>query len=261
MAPRCNTLIVALALGLLFTLALAGCPPTSPSSTPDQQAGADTGPTSTGDPHVAGADCPSCHSQEHERWANTLHAADASAVLLNSDHNTAELLTDECINCHSPFQAGTFKVSDFVQPVDQVGPWHTVNANAPQWQGIRCEVCHDPTSQAPKKLAFHDPATQTYVAVSDSTELCEKCHQPGTDDSRDLKGSVHEGLQCATCHFVTGTEMSLDPHEACVQCHPQARPAHPDVRTLDTTYLSKDSQNDIHFITCATCHPGGPPGQ
>lgn len=215
--------------------------------------------TTTPDPHVAGADCKACHTAEHQRWANTLHAASPSDVLLNEEHNKAELLTDECIGCHSPFQAAKYKISDFVQPIDQKGPWKLVDANVKEWQAITCTTCHDPTSQAPFKLAFYDPAKQAYMAVKDSTELCEKCHQAGTDDSRDLKGSVHEGLQCATCHFQKGTEMSLDPHQACAQCHPKVNPKHPDVTKLDTTFMSADSKNNIHFVTCATCHPQGTP--
>jgi cytochrome c554/c'-like protein len=216
-------------------------------------------PTPTMDPHVAGADCAKCHTEEHKRWATTLHAADPAAVLLNEEHDKTELLTDECITCHAPFQAAQYHIGDFVQPLDQKGPWHVVEANVKAWQAIKCEVCHDPTSSALHKLAFYDPAKQAYVPVKDSTELCEKCHQPGTDDSRDLKGSVHEGLQCATCHFQKGTEMSLDPHQSCAQCHPKANPKHPDVTQLDTTFLSADSKNDIHFLTCATCHPQGTP--
>ncbi len=230
-----------------------------PSATPVPASATPALPTATTDPHVAGADCKACHTEEHKRWANTLHAAPASAVLLNEEHNTSELLVDDCIGCHSPFQATKFHIGDFVQPVDQKGPWKIVEANAAKWEMIKCEVCHDPTSKAPNKLAFFDPATQAYVTVKDSTELCEKCHQPGTDDSRDLKGSVHEGLQCATCHFQKGTEMSLDPHQACANCHPKVNPKHPDVTTLDTTYLKADSANDIHFIKCSTCHPNGTP--
>jgi Cytochrome c7 and related cytochrome c len=168
-------------------------------------------------------------------------------------------LIDECITCHAPFQASKFKVADFVQPIDQKGPWKVGDANTSQWQAITCEVCHDPTSSAPNKLSFYDAATQKYIAVKDSTELCEKCHQPGTDDSRDLKGSVHEGLQCATCHFQKGTEMSLDPKQSCATCHPKVNPNHPDVTQLDTTFLSADSQNNVHFVTCASCHPKGTP--
>ena len=268
---------------VLFILSLAACtpaatqpptqapttaiPPTStplpPTNTPVPPTATTVPPaptiTATTNPHVAGADCVSCHTGEHKRWSTTLHAADAAAVLTNEEHNKAELLIDECITCHAPFQASKFKVADFVQPIDQKGPWKVVEANANQWQAIKCEVCHDPTSTAPQKLAFYDAATQEYVAVKNSTDLCEKCHQAGTDDSRDLKGSVHEGLQCAICHFQKGTEMSLDPKQSCAQCHPKVNPNHPDVTKLDTTFLSADSKNNIHFVTCATCHPNGTP--
>jgi hypothetical protein len=29
------------------------------------------------------------------------------------------------------------------------------------------------------------------------------------------------------------------------------------VTQLDTTFLSADSQNNVHFVTCASCHPKG----
>jgi hypothetical protein len=51
--------------------------------------------------------------------------------------------------------------------------------------------------------------------------------------------------------------MSLDPKGSCQQCHPGVNPKHPDVTTLDTTLKSADSKNDIHFLTCKTCHPNG----
>lgn len=188
-----------------------------------------------------------------------MHAADPEAVLMNEEHNKEELLTDECLTCHVPFQSAKLHVGDFVQPVDQNGPWHLIDANAKSWEAIKCEVCHTPISSTPKKLAFYDGTRQTYIQVKDSTDLCEKCHQSGTDDSRDLKGSVHEGLQGATCHFQKGTEMSLNPHQACAQCHPKVNPRHPDVTRLDTAFNSKDSKNDIHFVICQTCHPRGVP--
>lgn len=260
---RWPVLLIAIAAAML---GLSACSAPAPVATPTVTAIPPTDTptaiptiTSTPNPHVAGADCKSCHTKEHQRWSTTLHAASPTDVLLNQEHDTAELLTDECIGCHAPFQASQFHIGDFVQPIDQIGPWMLVEANASQWQAIKCEVCHDPTSSAPNKLAFFDPATQSYVAVKDTTDLCEKCHQPGTDDSRDLKGSVHEGVQCAACHFVKGTEMSLDPHQACATCHPTVNPKHPDVTQLDTTYLNPDSVNNIHFVTCAICHPQGTP--
>jgi hypothetical protein len=215
--------------------------------------------TPTSNPHVIGSDCSACHTEEHKSWSMTLHSAGPAAVLMDQEHNQTELLTEECLTCHAPFQTGKYKIGDFVQPVDQQGPWHIVEGNAKSWQAITCTTCHDPTSNAPHKLAFFDSAKATYTTVKDTTELCEKCHQPDTDDSRNLKGSVHEGLECARCHFVPGSNMSLDPKQACAQCHPAINPKHPDVTKLDTTYLSTGSQNNIHFVSCASCHPKGIP--
>jgi hypothetical protein len=253
-------LIILVAIGVATVLLAACAPAATPTPTAVPTAVPPT-PTlaPTADPHVVGADCVACHTEQHKRWALTLHAADPAAVLTNPEHNAAELLTDECIKCHAPIQAAKYHVADFVQPVDQTGPWHVVTANANAWQAITCTVCHDPTSKAPNMLAFFDATSQKYVAVQTSTELCEKCHQPGTDDSRDLKGSVHQGLQCADCHFQKGTSMSLDPKQACASCHPAVNTKHPDVTKLDTTYLSATSPNNIHFVGCATCHPKGTP--
>ena len=216
--------------------------------------------TPINDPHIAGANCASCHSEEHKRWAVTMHAASAEVVLTNPEHNQKEPLSDDCLYCHAPFQAGEYNVESFVEPIDQTGPWKIVAENSPKWQAIQCESCHQPTSKSPFKLAFFDAAEGDYVPVKNSTELCEKCHKPGVDDHQNLQGSVHEGLQCAACHFVKGSEMSLDPKQSCAQCHPQVSPKHPDVTQLDTTMISLDSRHDIHQITCQTCHPSGTPG-
>lgn len=254
-----------LMMGVVILLSLAACAtvttptPTATAVPPTNTPAPPPTITPTPNPHIAGADCAKCHTEEHKRWANTLHAASPADVLTNEEHDKAELLIDECIQCHAPFQAATFHVGDFVQPVDQKGPWHVVDKNVSAWQAIKCETCHDPTSAASKMLAFYNPTTKAYEPVQNMTALCEKCHQPGTDDSRNLKGSVHEGLQCATCHFQKGTEMSLDPKQSCQQCHPKVNPNHPDVTTLETTYLKPDSPNNIHFVSCKSCHPNGTP--
>lgn len=236
--------LCALALGLTaWMFASAGCKngATSPIAPPDTD-------------HVVGANCAGCHEAEHQNWSGTLHSASAEEVLLNTEHNEEELLTDECLTCHAPFQAGTYSVGDFVQPADQAGPWRLVEANAGKWEAIKCEVCHDPLSTNPNKLAFYDSASNAYADVDDITDLCEKCHQPGTDDSRDLAGSVHEGLQCTACHLRQGARMRLDPRASCSVCHPRARPNHPDVTHLDTTYRSASSGHNIHFVQCGDCH-------
>jgi hypothetical protein len=251
--------MLSVGLALLFSGCAQATPQPTATPAPPTETPVPPTITSTPNPHVAGADCAKCHTEEHKRWANTLHAASPADVLTNEEHNKAEMLIDDCVQCHAPFQAGAFHVGDFVQPVNQKGPWQVVDKNLSAWKAIKCETCHDPTSMGPKMLAFYDPVKQSYEPVQNVTQLCEKCHQAGTDDSRNLKGSVHEGLQCAMCHFQKGTEMSLDPKQACQQCHPAANPKHPDVTTLDTTYVKAESPNNIHFISCTTCHPNGTP--
>ncbi len=208
--------------------------------------------------HTPGSDCAKCHGIAHGEWAMSLHAATPSDVLLNKAHDTEELLLDECIQCHSPFQVGTYKIGDFVQPLNQTGPWHLVAANATKWQAIRCEVCHDVTSTAPHMLAFYDPATKAYEAVT-GTDLCEKCHQAGSDDSRDLAGSVHQGLTCVACHMQNG--MNIDARNACSSCHPKVDPpGHPAITDLHTSY-DPSSPYNVHFITCKICHNPVPSAQ
>ncbi len=201
--------------------------------------------------HKPGSDCTKCHGTAHGEWAMSLHAATPTDVLLNKAHDTEELLVDECIQCHAPFQASTYHVGDFVRPLDQKGPWHLVAANVSEWQAIRCEVCHDVTSAAPHMLAFYDPTTQTYDTVA-PTDLCEKCHQAGTDDSRDLAGSVHQGLTCIACHLRNG--MNIDARNACSSCHPKVDPpGHPAITDLHTSFDPASPYN-VHFITCKICH-------
>ncbi len=178
-------------------------------------------------------------------------------MLLNAEHDKAELLTNECITCHAPFQVKETTIGALVGPLDQKGPWK-LGPDASKWQAIKCESCHDVTSDKPFKLAFYDGTKGAYVQVADETALCENCHVAGTDDSHDLKGSVHEGLLCVSCHL--RSEMNLDPRDSCRFCHPAVGPkGHPDVTKLDTTYLNKDSKHNIHFVSSKTCHPLGIP--
>lgn len=235
--------------------------------------------------HVPGADCRRCHPSEHERWTAGRHAPNPKRNLLNPTHNAAELLSDRCLTCHSPLEAPSMKIGDFVRPVDRKGPWNLVEENIPRWRGVHCEVCHDPSGRAPKLLAFFDPRRGRYTPVRDSTELCLKCHSAkagrggrprgsdltemrcalchpaGLPAPRDPEGSVHHGVACVSCHFPKEAAMGLDARGSCSGCHPRPGDPHRDVTALDTTRRSKASRNDIHTIRCSTCHPEGIPGK
>ncbi|MDE3088740.1 MAG: hypothetical protein KGJ80_05085 [Chloroflexota bacterium] len=87
--------------------------------------------------------CQGCHPQEWNAWSRSGHAMTLSAQLLNSSHNSEELLDQTCVKCHSP-ELGTVKISDLVQPIDQKGPWKLVGqyANLGDLPSIPCLACH-----------------------------------------------------------------------------------------------------------------------
>jgi hypothetical protein len=173
---RATRIVLAGALGLALVLA-AGC--ASTSSVPKKF-------TLRKFHHVAGLDCTRCHEPQSTQWssAEDLHAASAATILGVKAHNNAEVPKDDCLLCHSMFQAvglhatvdptGTASgtkvaksaygpvddpaqtyysgaVSHFITPVTAKGPWTITNAS--EWQATKCEVCHDPSSGATAKLA------------------------------------------------------------------------------------------------------------
>ncbi len=143
--------------------------------------------------------CAQCHAVKMTEWASPadLHSAAAADTIGSTDHDTAELLVNECINCHSMFQRASYTIQQLVTPsgfgadgnpmycaanyADQnlyisgtttlctsaniyAGPWtltlpdtaSTYLPNPPvgaAWEATKCEVCHDPLSDAPAKLA------------------------------------------------------------------------------------------------------------
>jgi hypothetical protein len=173
-----------------------------------------TGPAG---PHTADAVCGNCHAKELSQWADpqNLHSASTADVLTNVDHNTAELLNDDCLKCHSTFQF-PLGVAHFVTPINQTGPWTALNAG--DWKATNCQVCHDPTSTFGNKLAKYgslldgqwSPSytsvlalpvayqkvisltngdTSTYIypdqtkMTIQATRLCNSCHDPADQGS------------------------------------------------------------------------------
>ncbi|MCL4367596.1 MAG: S-layer homology domain-containing protein, partial [Actinobacteria bacterium] len=212
--------------------------------------------------HVAGANCAQCHSTEQAAWVSPpdKHAASATDVLLNTEHNQAEGLppangnpANDCLLCHSPFQAKNFTIGDFVQPLNAGtnnggpllpdGSW-SLQAAAGNWQATKCEVCHDPTAGNSKKLAKYDGDTGTYQDVTTGspvshvfsfttktyadvpvtaglpaavTTLCDSCHDPADQGGDDPPtGSEAYGQQGGDSRaFVTESHAGL----GCNDCH------------------------------------------
>jgi hypothetical protein len=174
------------------------------------------------------------------------------------------------------------------------------------WEGISCRVCHDASSPDPStgypSLAFFNPgpavsaslAPYAYTAVpklangqADVTWLCNQCHQPNSDDTRQpLAASVHAGLSCIDCHgqvskpageafnhnLDAGQSGAPIAQTSCARCHSgqnAVNSGHPDVTKLATSLLdhgaygadpagdlqvSAAKWHNIHYITCDTCH-------
>ena len=207
-------------------------------------------------PHVAGAICSSCHTTQQSQWASPedLHSASAEEVLTNVDHNTEELLVNDCIKCHSSFQE-PLGIAHFVTPVNQIGSpagtWTALNTG--DWQATKCEVCHDPTSTSPMKLAKYGSEldgpwkagyidlstlptayqkvislttgdTSTYVYPNQTsttvlaTKLCNSCHDPADEgeDPAVIINGINYGPQGGDSRAYVGVN-----HHGfgCIDCH------------------------------------------
>lgn len=212
--------------------------------------------TTPANPHVAGANCASCHATEQGQWASAqdLHALPVAAVLTNPDHNSTELLNGDCIKCHSTFQY-KLGIDHFVTPIDMTGsPAGTWTAkNAKDWQATKCEVCHDPASNDSMKLAKYGseldgpwsagyinlstlPAayqvvrslttgmTWTYYYPSQNslpvlaTKLCNSCHDPA-DEGTDPAISLN-GISCGPQGGDSRAYVASN-HQGfnCIDCH------------------------------------------
>jgi hypothetical protein len=200
--------------------------------------------------------CSDCHADKQQEWASpqNFHAASAAAVLTNVNHNTNELLNDNCIKCHSTFQL-PLGIGHFVTPLDQVGQpagtWTALNTG--DWQATKCEVCHDLSATNPRLLAKYgsildggwspaylnaanlpqayqtviDPTTgasSTYAFPSQNTQsvqatrLCNSCHDPADQggDPNIVLGGIDFGPQGGDSRaYVTTSHQGM----ACVDCH------------------------------------------
>ena len=240
--------------------------------------------------------CKDCHQNEYANWKAGGHSAAYSDILLNETHNTTEQLNFDCLRCHGMYYEGTildlvepvsqkgpWKMKDVkmsasptipclachqihskgepaVQP-DYANPNNIFYGRNIQNNSIglynRHEKMHFNLANLPTPVLLH--GKDTVQTPSDPVyRLCVQCHAPsvwhqvGSSDDHTPVG-VHEGISCAACH---------EPHSnfqrnSCDKCHPgKSKNCKLDVKTMNTTYFSPTSKNDIHFVSCKDCHPG-----
>jgi hypothetical protein len=120
--------------------------------------------------------------------------------------------------------------------------------------------------------ALYDGPKKLKVSPDPRQGLCYQCHAPrqpdtnsvaaanhwgsqaGSGDDRTPMG-VHEGLSCMSCH----NGHSESARASCATCHPQMSHCGIDVEKMDTTYASKTSKHNVHWVKCTDCHEHGVP--
>jgi len=242
--------------------------------------------------------CVACHQIEYAGWNSGGHAMTYSDVFLNTAHNKAETIYDDCLRCHGMFyDKGT--VADIVEPLDSAGPWRLKDASLTDRPAIPCFACHmvHQSGNPETKQTLGSPAALHYSrtkknfvsyyyrrekmyfpvaslsgqkiinkagAVRMSTDinqrLCIQCHSP---NAFSMNGTGDDRTP-AGVHEGIGCLACHDPHSnsaiaSCKQCHPAISNCKLDVEKMNTTYSDKASKNNIHFVACTDCHRGGRP--
>jgi nitrate/TMAO reductase-like tetraheme cytochrome c subunit len=105
------------------------------------------------------------------------------------------------------------------------------------------------------KIAMFNNGKPVKVSDDPAQKLCIQCHSPnfarqtGSEDDRTPTG-VHEGLSCMACH----SPHSNDARNSCKNCHPAISNCKLDVTKMNTTYADINSPNNIHSVSCTSCH-------
>lgn len=146
----------------------------------------------------------------------------------------------DCARCHERVDHGRWPLS--------------LHAGRGELPALGCEDCHRVSVATPHLLARVDREKQKLVGMATTMELCLDCHGPRWAAGPVWPGTIHESFKCGTCH--SRIERAGEPSwkRACQKCHPRPEDVHADVKSLDTTYLSPASTNDVHTFKCGSCH-------
>jgi hypothetical protein len=218
--------------------------------------------------------CAACHRSEHAGWLAGGHGATYRDIFLDEVHNRAEKPYADCLRCHGMFydasidelmrlegEASAFALRDARQGGKSAIPCLSCHqVHSPQNDTVRTalyvrtEKEHLPSGRL-SPIAMHDKGRPVQAAEDATTRLCLQCHAPdawhqaGSNDDRTPTG-VHEGLACTACHAPHSNEAFA----SCDNCHPALSNCGLDVKRMDTSYRNPESPNNIHRISCTTCH-------
>jgi len=238
--------------------------------------------------------CIECHQSEYKRWLAGGHSANYEEIFLNETHNSLEQPYWDCLRCHGMYFDGTIDdllepVSihgpwNLKDP--GISPLPTIPCLACHQVHGENDMLKRPRSMDQPEAIFYEreprnPVTSLYVRSDKISlrvdqlrspdiyqgdrkvvtsgdpvqRLCIQCHSPdwehmaGSSDDRTPTG-VHEGISCMACHETH----SNDSRNSCKGCHPAISNCGLDVETMNTTFLSRESPNNIHHVACDDCH-------
>jgi len=220
------------------------------------------------------ARCIECHRSEHAGWLTGGHAVTYKDIFLDEEHNKMERPYADCLRCHGMFYDGTIKD---LMTMNEGSSSYTINDKKQMEKAtipcLACHLIHTESGEHPKtslyvraekmhirtdyltKVNMQDKGRTVLTDNDPNSQLCIQCHSPnawhqtGSEDDRTPTG-VHEGLSCLSCHKAH----TNDTRTSCDACHPALSNCGLDVKTMNTTYKDAMSPNNIHHITCASCH-------
>jgi len=200
--------------------------------------------------------CLKCHGMYYEGTIKTLlqKPLQVDGVWKLKDLSKISEPTMPCLTCHQfhTENAQLGRTAKFDNP-KEISYERASRNPATAWY-VRDDHRHIRADKLMKIEMFNNGKS---VKVSDdpAQKLCIQCHAPnfahvtGTEDDRTPTG-VHEGLSCMACH----SPHSNDARNSCKNCHPAISNCKLDVTTMNTTYADIKSTNNIHSISCTSCH-------
>jgi hypothetical protein len=241
--------------------------------------------------------CRNCHQSEYAKWQSGGHSVHYAAIFLNENQNQKEQLNYDCLRCHGMFYEKTIDdLVEPISTEGPWKLKELEKAHQPTIPCMACHNIHSPGLPLPqpdysepknifygrnisnKSLGFYsrhekihfspaslpEPVIMIYgdtvrVPSDPVYRLCVQCHAPsvwheaGTSDDRTPVG-VHEGISCRACH----EPHSNNQRNSCDKCHPGISNCNLDVKTMNTSYMSPSSPNNIHFVSCKSCHDDKP---
>jgi hypothetical protein len=242
--------------------------------------------------------CIRCHTAEYAGWSAGGHSARYKHIMLDNKHNRTEQINPDCLRCHGMFsdvpvqdlvepmdKTGPWRLKStkmYDKPVIPCMACHQIhNVGFPKVNpdySNPLKIFYLRRTASPKVSYYFRP-DKTYISAENLPKLilwegdksvkvsddllmrnCVQCHAPdarhqaGTSDDRTPRG-VHEGIGCTACHELH----SNDARQSCIKCHPAISNCKLDVTTMNTSFADPESLNNIHWVSCTSCHEAGSP--